>query len=219
MKGLIIIIIFTLLVSCYGNDDDPGSTPFCKTIGKARKDEGCKRNPSIIESSIINQLAGNVFRCADPKAVKDLVGNCFNGETSTLFRKIEVANSTMTSNPFESKIIMKSEAISIGSICNEGGNQLTSEGTLEQSIFEYDPKTRSAIRVLRKQDPRLSENAEFIKNRDRSLNRHLVSLQVDTAIEALWIVTFSGLIGYCYPQTLPASSTVNNYFQILEVKN
>jgi hypothetical protein len=134
MKGIIIIIFCTVLFSCYGDDDDPGSTTYCKTIGKTSKDEGCKRKPSIIESSIINQLAGNVFRCADPKAVKDLVGNCFSTEASTLFRRIEVSNSKMVAHPFDSKIILKSEAISIGSICNEIGNQLNSEGSLEQSI-------------------------------------------------------------------------------------
>lgn len=218
MKGLAGGIFLLFMINCYGNDDDPGSTTYCETIGKVGKDKKCKRNQNEIETYISNIIFGSAIRCANPTSVRDLVGRCFSDMSPDLIKSIDVTSTTMSSKVLKSNVISKSENIDIGSLCNESKSPLDAKGSLEQSFFEYDPGTRSAIRVLRKQDPSLPENSELVKDRNSKLNGYIVPFRIDNTIKARWLVTFSGLIGYCYPGQIPPGLLQKNYFQIIEVK-
>jgi hypothetical protein len=217
MKVLLILFVLNVFISsCYGNDDDPGSTTYCKTIGKERKDEGCKRKPNAVESYYTNVILGAVSRCTDPNSVRDLQGNCFVSSKSDLFQKIYFESEVMKSSTLNSIKISKSENLSIASICLQSSPSLNSVGTLEQSIFEYDPNIRSAVKVLRYQDPSNLDNTQRITNRPSAQNGYLVPLEINSSITARWLVTFSGLLRFCYPR---AYQEINqqSYYQIIEV--
>jgi hypothetical protein len=220
MKGLVKLLILSIfLVNCYGSDGDPGSTTFCKTIGKARKDEGCKRKLTFWEENIISVVAGATSRCSDPNALRDLRGNCFTENRYDLFQTIKIENGELKANVLNRSFISRAENLQIGSLCQDPNHTgVTSSGTHEQSIFSYDPKTRRAIQVLRYQDPSNPDNASITSQ--GSLNKkYLIPLEISNSFQPQWVVTFSGLLGICFNTGRgPNNLGAKNYYQILEVK-
>ncbi|WCL50870.1 hypothetical protein [Leptospira sp. GIMC2001] len=198
MKYTIFILIFLTAINCYNKDSsDPGSTEYCKNIGLAMGDKECEMEDDHYTRSFEYSILASIGRCADPNSVKDLNGHCFVENRSDLFRIVNETADSITISKLSANQVSKTQNVSIASVCIFDSETTLDTSSIYKSIFEYNPDTRSATKLLHKQNPTDSAHKELINARDSRFKQYLVPLKIDQNITAKWIVTFSGLYSSC----------------------
>jgi hypothetical protein len=218
---LILLYLILFLQNCYGNDDDPGSTAYCKSLGSLSKDGKCKKKDGLYDDYLLearNRLFGAILRCSDRNSVKDLTGNCFNQRRTDIVKIGNESKDSFSTIDFTENKISKSKNLSIVSLCLAVPNVYDTKAATEQSFFQFDPNTNSAVQVLHFQDPERIENRDSISKRTDKFKNHIVPFTVNNLVNVKWIITFSGIIGECHAR-LPLGSGIfqNSQYQIIEV--
>jgi hypothetical protein len=221
MKGFIVIILFTLLFNnCYGDDDEPGSTTYCRTIGKVGNDAKCNEKTDIadyLEDPFYLNVFISTLICSDPNAVKVSTGGCYNLASRELFVGITETPNSITSFALTENQISKSSLQNIASVCRGKKNRdiLDSSVSGYQEIYEFDTNTRNAFKKIWDQRPNGSaENNEVTQNRSKELKEKIIPIWTSKLSPGSLIVTVAGYRNSCYSDR---GITQTNYYQILKV--
>jgi hypothetical protein len=220
MKGNIIIILFTLLVNCYGSDGDPGSTTYCRTIDGSSVffDKKCEPRNEFL-TQILSSPA--VLRCLIPGRVVEIATNiCYSSETLGIFYEITQTGDAMKYSRLNGNKISASDGKSIaafdGAEFPKGDPDSTSgqvvSGAYFKKIFEFDPINRTFGKEIWNQDPNDLSNKQTVANRSSAQKNLLVPMATSVAKGIHWLVAVQAprIAGYSLPE--PA------YFQLIEVK-
>jgi hypothetical protein len=210
MKGFIVIILFTLLFSCYGDDDDPGSTTYCKTIGKVGNDANCEKEDTTFSEFNLQLLYQNL-RCSSPSRVTERVTNmCYPDASDNLVFEVNESETSLSRSRLTNNRVSIIEGKKIGSFCpREKEDPFSDSFSIVQKFYQFDQETREIGKVIWSQDPNDVANKSIRENRNSAIQFKIVPMPTSILAGVKWIVTTSrctnGLTG------------INYIYQIIEV--
>jgi hypothetical protein len=213
MKGFIVIILFTLLFSCYGDDDDPGSTTYCRTIGKVGNDANCEKEDTTFSEFNLQIFFFPLFRCSLPARVIDQATNtCYGEVTNKMILEVSESDTSMTAFSLKENRISISDGKKVGSFCQiEREDSPPNFSNSSQKFYQFDPVDRKIGKVIWNQNPNEESNKEARDRRPANLRTNLIPMPTSTLQGINWIISVST----CRYST---SAGFNNYFyQIIEV--
>lgn len=209
MKGLAIIFLL-FMINCYGNDDDPGSTTYCRTIGKVGNDAKCEKEDTTFSEFNLQILYQNL-RCSAPSRVIERNTNiCYPNASDNLVYEVNESETTLSRNRLTNNGVSTIEGKKIGSFCpRENEDPFSDTFSIVQKFYQFDTETREIGKVIWSQDPNDEVNRSIKEKRNTSIQFKLVPMPTSILVGLKWIITSSrctnGLTG------------INYFYQIIEV--
>ncbi|TGL61524.1 hypothetical protein EHQ58_05225 [Leptospira ognonensis] len=197
------IILCILLQGCYGNDNDPGSTTYCRTVGKVGNDANCEKEDTTF-SEFNMQLLYQNLRCSAPLRITDRVSNtCYPEASDNLVFEVNESETSLSRSRITNSKVSTLDGKKIGSFCpREKEDPFSDTFTLFQKFYKFDQEKREIGKVIWSQDPNDEVNKSIKENRNKAIKFKIVPMPTSILVGEKWIVTTSqctnGIMGTIY---------------------
>ncbi len=211
---LLVNILFIAFISCYGNDEeDPGSTTYCRTIGKVGNDVNCEKRDNTFSDFNLQYIFFPILRCSIPARVIDQSTNtCYGDFTGKMILEVTESETNMTASILRENRVSISDGKKIGSFCQLGSEDSPPNFSIfSQKFYQFDPESRIIGKEIWNQSPNEESNKQIRDRRPTKLKTNLIPMPTSTLQGLKWIISVS---------TCRYSTSIgfnNHSYQVIEV--